>query len=269
MKEIGTHAGNRLADWKKHREVGQEYSPTKEHGHKLYERTVESLANDKRRERNLDIERGNSKAVQPFLKKVKNLWKTDNDEVALERAQKISDTISSNIDSKGNIDIENAWENIKSLGRQYRDRKTTEGEKIYIKEAQDALKQVLKDHSAINPKFGEKLEDANAFHVYRKTNNVIKDWFESPGKIRSKFKNSPEIPQALNALESVGRAAFNRPARNYYKKLGEAILDDRKGDAQRYAIAFNDAWNKQQLDKENDEFREIPFESRDEFTEVA
>jgi len=259
---IGAHANNRYQQFKTNKETGKKFEPTKEHGHHLYDDALKYLSNDKRKERGLGVERGTAKSVEPFLKRVKNLWKTESDKGALDKAEQIADTIAANIDSKGNIDIENGWENIKSLGRQYRDRKSTDGEKVYIREAQNALKKVLKDHSAINPKFGEKLEDANAFHVYRKTNNIIREKLNDPGWFLKKARYTG-IPQALDLLETVGRTALNRPARNYYRKMGEAILNDQKGDARRYAIQFNNAFEKQRPE----EFQEIPFE--DEFQEVT
>jgi hypothetical protein len=249
---LGAHANDRYRQFKANKETGKKFEPTKQHGHDLYDDAIKSLSNDKRKERGLDVERGTARSVESFLKRVKNLWKTESDKGAIDKAEKIADTIAANIDSKGNIDIENCWENVKSIGRQYRDKRTTESEKVYIREAQDALKQVLKDHSAINPKFGEKLEDANSFHTYRKTNNIIRERLNDPGWFLKKARYTG-IPQALDLLETVGRTALNRPARNYYKKMGEAILNDQKSDARRYAIQFNNAFERQQSkEAEND-----------------
>jgi len=242
---LGSHGGRRLKEARAAKELGHKHEPTKEHGEHLYTTALSNLKKN---------EKGTGEAIKPFLSKIPGLWKKNSDEKAVKRAEKIANTISANIDHKGNIDIEAAHENIKSLGKQYAD--ATPGERVYIEEARKGLKQVLKDHSVVNPLFGKALEDANAFHVYRKTDNIMKQYIDKPGFIGKKL---PFIARGLNALESVGRAALNGPARNYYKKLAEAVFDERKGDIRRYAIAFNNAYEKQ-LEKEEEGFEEVPLE---------
>ncbi len=249
---LGQIAGEGAASYRGLKKAGKIQSLS-DHTSQAYQSARDSLKKN---------EKGSGKAIKPFLDKVNNLWKKETDVNSRKVAEEIANTISTNVDRNGDIDILNAWENKQALNKQYRTAKP--GERRYIEEARKGLEKVLKDHTPANPEFARNMSAADQLSAYKYTNNKIKDYFDNAGWIGKKIKYTG-IPSVLNTIETVGTAALNPSARRYYANLTKSIIEDNKDNAKRYAIALNKSWIKQE-EQESEGFEDIPFE--DGFEEI-
>lgn len=218
-------------------------SDMSDHTSNTYQQARESLKKN---------EKGSAKAIQPFLEKIDQLWKKETDNDVRQMAEGIANTISSNIDKNGNIDILNAWENKQALSQQYKYAKGAE--RRYIEEARKGLDKVLKEHSPANPNFSRKMSEADRLTTYKYNNGKIKEFLDDLHL--SKITKLFGLPQALDAMEKVGKAAVNPAVLKYYTGLTKAVIEDNKQSAIRYATAINNAWNK--TEPENEGWVEVP-----------
>jgi hypothetical protein len=249
IQKLGQLAGESASTLRSLKKSNPSKVPSlKEHTSQTYEKARESLAKN---------EKGSARAIKPFLDKANKLWKTETNTDTRKVVEDIANTISQNVDASGNIDIDNAWANKQALNQQYKSAKSSE--RRYIEEARTGLEKVLKEHSALNPKFDKLRETADSLNRLKSTNNIIGEYIDSAGWLGKKLK-LVGIPKVLDKLETVGRTALSPQGRAYYRKLGNAIIDDRKDDAKRYAIALNNVWEKEQDKLEENGFEDIPLE---------
>lgn len=186
----------------------------KAHTQETYNKLKKSLA---------QYEKGSAEPLNEYMQEAKSYWKREADSDTLKAAENIVETIRSNIDSKGNIDIRNAYEIGKNLNQQYKN--APSALKPYIQDARKALKQTLIEHSPKNPEFGKLWQEATELHQYDKANNIISDFIaDIPGIRKLKF-----IPDLLSKLELPSPRLFaNKSARKYYFDLVDAVFKEDK-----------------------------------------
>jgi len=219
-----------------------------EHTSHVHEQARQALARN---------EKGSARGVKPFLDKAESLWRKETDDSVRKVVERIADTISSNIDSHGNIDIANAWENKQALALQNQGAKGRA--KKYIEEAMHGLDKVLKEHSPANPSFGSKMNEADRLAAFQLNNEKIREYIEAIPL--SKASKLIKVPQILEKIIEAPRAIFNPAVRKYYSGLTKSIIEDNKNSAIRYAKLLNDAWQKQESEPENDFWIEIVDET--------
>ncbi len=169
-------------------------------------------------------ERGTAKPLNEFLKDARSFHLRETDPDILQRADFIVDKIQSNIDKSGNIDIRNAYEIRKSLGQDYS--KAPKKLRPYITEAREGLSKVLKAHSPLNPEFGKLWEESSDLYSFGKSNNLIRDFFDTIPFAKFKYAKLTGLPILLDKIESGYKALKNPATKKYYFNLIDAVLKD-------------------------------------------
>lgn len=209
------------------------YGSLEQHRDAAYQKTRESL-----KDNNFGK---TTPRLKKFLSRSDTIYKTETDSKVRQEVSDIVNTIKSNVMRDGNVNIENLWDINKSLGKQYT--KASPGLRTYITEARKGIEESLIEHSAANPAFGKHRPSADELHKYLKGNNVIKEYFKEiplKGLNPLTYVKASGIPTILDALESIGRAAFNPSVRKYYAGLTNAVIKDNPKSALRYAALLAD-----------------------------
>lgn len=213
-------------------------SPLTKHKASLYEQARKDLAPGSR---------GSIKALKPALDEIQKFNQFETSSKVRTVVNDAVESIYNNIEyPHGRIDIGNAWESIKSLGKQIKDHKTPDGARQYLSKLQHGLKGVLEDYKPYNEAFWKNRTDANAIHTAQKMSSVIGDFAKNNLSSKGSYVKKVLIPlnlvaKGLSKAEIAYDYIKTEPIRRWLGKTFEAAVKDNPGNFAKYALKLDKA----------------------------
>ena len=196
---------------------------------KHYEAANKALTPGKKGKKN----QGSAEPIKNFIEEAKKLHLTEPSEKTRQEVYKLAETLQSNIDSNGKIDIGNTWKILKNSRKLYKD--SSESFRTYLAPVNKALDKILEDHKINNPKFYNERTAGNQIKKYQASNNIVRDWIDtSKGKFSTALK-ATQLPRVADMLETSWKIGKTPAVRSHYANLIDSIIKDNDKSAYRYA----------------------------------